>query len=160
MPFSKTVSLFTSNRLDPLTGCWNWMGRRDKRGYGYVRYFRKMEMVHRVAMHCWRGFDLQSKLLICHRCDNPSCFNPKHLFVGTQKENIADSRTKNRHFYASRTHCPQGHPYSGTNLIVYSPSPGRPSERRGCRICKRENQRRRRVEARRKNMGYEPGSSS
>lgn len=135
----KSVSLFTNNRYDPLTECWNWTACRNAHGYGTIRYGGKTELVTRVAMHIWRGFDLSSKLFVCHKCDNPACFNPKHLFVGTQKDNISDSRRKGRHFLASRTHCSKGHPYSGVNLyLIPSPKSG---TSRVCRVCARERAR-------------------
>jgi hypothetical protein len=52
--------------------------------------------VHRVAAHLWLDFDLDSPLCVLHRCDVPRCFNPEHLFVGTQKDNTNDMIVKGR----------------------------------------------------------------
>jgi hypothetical protein len=58
---------------------------------------RKRWRVHRLAAVIWLGFDDDSSLLVCHHCDNPSCFNPAHLFIGTSLDNAIDKIAKNRH---------------------------------------------------------------
>ncbi len=83
-------------------GCWEWRGSRLPKGYGLLAITapyapipgKTNYLVHRVSAHVFLGFDLSSRLLICHRCDNPSCFNPGHLFPGTQADNQADMRSK------------------------------------------------------------------
>lgn len=76
-------------------GCWLWQGTKTK-GYGQYVVGGKKYRAHRITMHLWKNFDLNSPLLICHHCDNPSCVNPKHLFVGTVTDNILDSVSKGR----------------------------------------------------------------
>jgi len=77
-------------------GCWNWTG--NKRSYGRGYFIRKgMRLsVPRVSAMIFLGFDMKSELCVCHHCDNPSCFRPDHLFIGTQKDNARDMLEKGR----------------------------------------------------------------
>lgn len=129
-----SVSFFTHNRYDPSTGCWNWTGHKNNQGYGVIRYDGGPKLVHRIAAHCWLNLDLASKLFVLHECDNPLCFNPQHLFVGTQTDNMRDSLKKGRNYRMNLTHCPNGHPYSGRNLQLAPKG-------RICRICKNQQNR-------------------
>lgn len=112
---AKKVSFVTNNRLDLVTGCWNWTGATGSRGYGRIVYADRLQLTHRVSAHIYLGFDLNSPLQVLHRCDNPSCFNPKHLFIGTQAENLLDMSRKGRHHNSRVTHCPNGHAYDAEN---------------------------------------------
>jgi hypothetical protein len=78
------------------SGCLEWTMSRGERGYGQWTIGQRNYAVHRLSAHLHFGFDLDSPLLICHRCDNPSCFNPLHLFVGTSADNAADMVRKGR----------------------------------------------------------------
>ncbi len=80
------------------SGCWNWTRSRSG-NYGQLWYpERKRALpVSRIAAHLWLGLDLDRRdLYACHRCDNGGCFNPDHLFIGTNSENIIDARNKGR----------------------------------------------------------------
>jgi len=101
VPFKKTTCLLLNNHYDPKTGCWNWTASKQK-GYGVMRYLGRAEMVHRISAHCFLRFDLRSPLKVLHKCDNKACFNPKHLFIGTQKDNIHDAIQKGRMPQATR----------------------------------------------------------
>lgn len=77
-------------------GCWIWLKYRDKRGYGHLRRFGKNWLAHRYMYLCTNG-DFDRSLNILHKCDNPSCINPDHLFIGTQRDNILDCIEKKRY---------------------------------------------------------------
>jgi len=83
-------------RIITSLGCWEWSGARNKAGYGQVFFEGKQHGVHRISAIIFLGFDINSSLIICHKCDNPPCFNPKHLSIGTQSINRLDSFNKNR----------------------------------------------------------------
>ncbi len=84
-------------------GCWLWKMGKDKDGYGKVTIDYKCYRSHRVAFECVNG-KIQAGAMACHKCDNPSCCNPDHIFLGTQMENITDSVAKGHHIRGSRCH--------------------------------------------------------
>jgi len=85
---------------DGPNGCMNWTGVRNRAGYGMIQIGGRLEsrlvLAHRLSAHAWKGFDLDSGFCVLHRCDNPSCINPDHLFIGTQADNMADREAKGR----------------------------------------------------------------
>lgn len=78
--------------------CWPWTRSRLPKGYGRIYVAGKFLLAHRVAYELRRG-PIPSGLLVLHRCDNPPCCNPKHLFLGTHQDNVRDMTTKGRAFY-------------------------------------------------------------
>lgn len=123
--------------IDSITNCWLFKGAQYK-GYGRIqpiKGIRKYARVHRLSAHIFLGLDLNNKKLqVNHKCLHTSCWNPEHLYIGTQQENIDDNRILKRGQF-SKTHCPKGHPYEGDNIYI-----GSKGERR-CRICIRNNYR-------------------
>lgn len=80
---------------DEDSGCWIWGGAKTADGYGLFFNGEQTERAHRFSYRAYVAEIPQGRLLL-HRCDNPSCVNPQHLVVGTQLENVADMRRKNR----------------------------------------------------------------
>lgn len=75
-------------------GCWIWQGSKDKNGYGTLRINKADWKAHRYSYKIYNG-EIGNKL-VCHKCDNPSCVNPEHLFLGTNKDNMKDMVKKQR----------------------------------------------------------------
>lgn len=77
--------------------CWTWSGAKIYSGYGRIYVSGKVYSAHRVSFKIKNGY-LDDTLFVCHRCDNPSCVNPNHLFLGTAKDNMKDQREKGRNW--------------------------------------------------------------
>jgi hypothetical protein len=76
-------------------GCWEWRGRRNRDGYGMICRLGRQDLVHRV-FYRERVGSIPEGLYVCHRCDNPPCVNPEHLFLGTHRDNMNDMEAKGR----------------------------------------------------------------
>lgn len=75
--------------------CWLWVGGKDSWGYGTFWVEGKTKGAHKVSYELEYG-SIVDGLSVCHTCDVPNCVNPKHLFLGTQKDNMVDSSNKGR----------------------------------------------------------------
>lgn len=84
-------------RSDMSGECWVWQGARNYSGYGAVGHRHKIWLVHRLAWTLVNG-PIPGKMSVLHRCDNPPCWRPDHLFLGTDLDNVRDALAKNR-FY-------------------------------------------------------------
>lgn len=76
-------------------GCWEWIGVRMWLDYGTVRIDGKILRAHRVMWRLVNG-DIPDNMMVCHKCDNPPCVRPDHLFLGTAKDNSDDCHSKGR----------------------------------------------------------------
>lgn len=75
--------------------CWIWKGAKSGDGYGAIKVNGKQTSIHRQSYKEFIGY-IPDGLCICHKCDEPLCCNPEHLFLGTHKQNTKDSVKKNR----------------------------------------------------------------
>lgn len=86
-------------------GCWGWNGAVNSWGYGLIHLWdgtkRLAALAHRVSYEIHVG-PIPDGLFVLHRCDNPPCSNPDHLFVGTNDDNVADMVSKGRQQQGSR----------------------------------------------------------
>lgn len=82
-------------------GCWEWQALKTPTGYGRFCIGSKWYLAHRVsyAMHHRVDPDI---LLVCHKCDNPACVNPDHLFLGEHVDNIRDMMNKGREGFITK----------------------------------------------------------
>lgn len=80
---------------EPNSGCWLWSGATSPKGYGVVWWAPGMARVHRLVYVAVNG-PIADGLSVLHRCDNPPCCNPDHLFLGTNRDNVDDKVRKGR----------------------------------------------------------------
>lgn len=120
-------------------GCWKWTGLINRAGYGYLSFGRRKHMAHRFVYEQLVG-PIPDGMILCHKCDNPPCVNPEHLFLGTDAMNAKDKSAKGRHPRNKATTCKHGHVY--TPETMYYAIDKRTGRRfRRCRLCSRNKAR-------------------
>lgn len=81
-------------KVDKSGECWLWQAACDNHGYGCFWFGGRLQKSSRVSWSLAHGDP--GELFVLHRCDNPRCVNPEHLFLGTQQDNLIDMRAKGR----------------------------------------------------------------
>lgn len=92
VPDGEDLSRFLS-RIKRGPGCWEWIGPRERLGYGLFIKDKRKYRASRVSYALYVG-TVPDHLSVCHHCDNPSCVRPDHLFLGTQRDNMMDAVRK------------------------------------------------------------------
>ena|SRR3990167_364687 len=92
----KTTEQRFWEKVKKTSGCWEWLGLKVGRGYGQISCSGKMIITSRYSYMLHKG-EVPKGLEVCHSCDNPSCVNPEHLWLGTHKDNMKDAREKGRY---------------------------------------------------------------
>lgn len=121
---------------EPNSGCLFWMGTVNQFGYGRVTVAGRRTVAHRAVYEMACG-PVSPGLELDHLCRVRSCVNPAHLEPVTKRVNGLRglAGVKSGAMQRAKTHCPEGHPYSGANLFLRS------SGHRECRICMRARNR-------------------
>lgn len=120
-------------------GCLEFTGYLTPKGYGQIRVGGRSggsHLTHRVAWELVNG-PIEDGLFVCHKCDNPSCCNVDHLFLGSNADNVADMVAKGRHWAHGRTSCKRGHPFDDENTRINATTGSR-----FCHACHLETKRR------------------
>lgn len=87
--------------LNEETGCHEWSKGTDRHGYGLIKYNDKMRLVHRLAYEEYTGISPEG-YSVMHSCDNPKCYNPAHLSLGSHSDNMRDCYNKGRRVMPNR----------------------------------------------------------
>jgi hypothetical protein len=124
---------------EPNTGCFLWAGALSGAGRAQIASGGSAVLASHVAMQL-AGKPVPAGLFALHRCDNPACVNPDHMFVGGQLENMQDCAAKGRNKpRQARDACSRGHLLSGNNLYHH------PKGGRQCKECRKVAERTRRA---------------
>lgn len=119
-------------------GCFIWTGPRMVKGYIMHCHRAFRASGHRIVYMLIHGVRLAKEEQVCHSCDERRCWNPAHLFVGSNQDNAKDMAAKKRHHLNRKTHCKHGHEFTPENTYEHTDKHGH--KHRTCITCDRERQ--------------------
>lgn len=135
-PGSEPERFWPKVEFIPFHECWEWTGSKDRDGYGLIGTDKGTRGAHRISYEISTGKHLGKEAHVLHKCDNPSCVNPQHLFSGSHSDNMQDKLKKGRDQNQIKTHCSRGHAFEGANLAIRTRG-NRKGVYRSCRMCNR-----------------------
>lgn len=98
------------------SACWVWTGHVIADGYGHIKRGKTMVLTHRLSWELTFG-EIKDGLLVLHKCDNPACVNPSHLFLGTDADNAKDRDSKGR--LGNRTGTANGNAKINEDIVIH-----------------------------------------
>lgn len=125
-PGEQTMSVFSDfvdkngpipEHVPNIGNCWIWTKNIGSNNRGKFRVFGKQEPAARAAWLILFG-KIPNGECVLHRCDNPKCVRPSHLFIGTQMDNIKDMNAKGRHANSVKKFCKRGHELTAENIYA------------------------------------------
>lgn len=126
-------------KVEKTDGCWLWRPAKPNEYGKFMVRKGVMDGAHRVAWTLAHG-PIPKGLMVLHRCDNPRCVRPDHLFLGTAADNSRDMVAKGRYYSPRKSRCKHGHSFDAENTYVDRKG------RQNCRACCREKMRKRRAQ--------------
>lgn len=131
---TEPLARFSARVQHATNGCWIWQGASVK-GRGQIYVNGKNMLATRFAYQQFKG-EIPEGMYVCHTCDDPSCVNPNHLWLGTARDNWQDARRKRRALQGiKREVCPQGHEYSGRECLTCRDARNKKRDHRAYRLA-------------------------
>jgi hypothetical protein len=93
----RDLNIIFEDKIDKTDGCWLWKGGKVSSGYGRFKYFGESFSAHRLSWVLFRGSIPNGKFIL-HKCNNPICVNPDHLYIGDQFQNMQDRKINHKYF--------------------------------------------------------------
>ena len=133
--------IFRNIQISSEEDCWIYKGKQKPNKTGHLEVWLNGKK-RGVYVHSYEHYigPVPKGICVLHKCDNPPCCNPKHLFLGTRADNARDREAKGRNYMANRKYCIRGHEYAicGFYVRVYKEN----MQMRVCKECAKDNRRR------------------